>query len=43
MCCIEENKKRDFQRMYEQEQWQKLKIIMTEDAEEVSCLLTPRE
>ncbi len=25
MCCIEENKKRDFERLYEQEQWEKLK------------------
>ena len=41
MCCIEENKKRDFERLYEQEQWEKLKMLLTENAEEVSCLLTP--
>ena len=39
MCCIEENKKRDFERLYEQEQWEKLKMLLTENAEEVSCLL----
>ena len=43
MCCIEENKKRDFERLYEQEQWEKLKMLLTENAEEVSCLLTPSE
>ena len=43
MCCIEENKKRDFERLYEQEQWEKLKMLLTENAEEVSCLLTPGE
>ena len=43
MCCIEENKKRDFERLYEQEQWKKLKMLLTENAEEVSCLLTPGE
>ena len=36
MCCIEENKKRDFERLYEQEQWEKLKLLLTENAEEVS-------
>ena len=43
MCCIEENKKGDFERLYEQEQWEKLKMLLTENAEEVSCLLTPGE
>ena len=31
MCCIEENKKRDFERLYEQEQWEKLKMLLTEN------------